>query len=195
MLHTLSLPVINRILKDDPWAARRLSQFSGATLHISLQDKTLLRYVIESDGLLATHQAVETDEPTLNISLPNDAVALWVSKGRQGVIKGAKIKGNIDLANTINEVMDQIRPDPEAFLATKIGDIAAHRAMQLITSFKAHVTQVGERIKDQFTEHVAEGQSVIVPNPQVKAFIDEVNIVRNDVARLEQRIARFTKQI
>ena len=193
MLHSLSLPVINRALRDDPWAASRLAAFSGSSLRISMAERSLMRYTIEPDGLLAVHQAFGDDEPTLSIDLPGNAASLFLSHGRQGVIKAAKIRGNIDLANALNDVMDQIRPDPEAFLASKIGDIAAHRIMGLAQSLKQGAEQLAVRMKDQFTEHVAEGQSVIVPTPEVHTFIDSVSTLRNDVARLQQRIDRLTR--
>jgi len=192
MLDTLSLPLINRALRDDPWAAGRLANFAGASLRITLADHTLLRYSIEPDGLLAAHQVFGQDEPTLWIELPANAAALLVSHGRKGVIKAAKIRGNVELANTLNEVMDQIRPDPEAFLATKIGDIAAHRTMTLLTALKDGAEQLATRLKDQFTEHVAEGHSVIVPSPEIRQFITGVDQLRNDVARLEQRVQKIS---
>ena len=191
MLHSLSLPVINRALQDDPWAASRLAGFAGATLRISLADRTLLRYTIEPNGLLAAHQVFGVDEPTLSIELPSNAASLLVSHGKHGVIKAAKIRGNVELANAINDVMDQIRPDPEAFLASKIGDIAAHRAMGMANAVKQGTGQLLTRLKDQFTEHVSEGHSVIVPNPEIRQFVTDVDTLRNDVARLEQRIGRL----
>jgi len=194
MLHSLSLPVINRALRDDPWAASRLACFAGSSLRISLADTSLMRYTIEPDGLLAAHQVFGDDEPTLAIDLPANAAVLFLSQGRQGVIKAAKIRGNIDLANALNEVMDQIRPDPEAFLASKVGDIAAHRAMGLFYSLKQGAEDLVGRLKDQFTEHVAEGQSVIAPTPEVHAFMDEVDTLRNDVARLQQHVDRLTRR-
>jgi ubiquinone biosynthesis protein UbiJ len=187
MLHSLSLPLINRMLRDDPWAASRLAAFAGASLRISMAERSLMRYTIEPDGLLAAHEVFGDDEPTLSIDLPGNSASLLMSHGRQGVIKAAKIRGNIDLANALNEVMEQIRPDPEAFLASKIGDIAAHRVMGFAQAFKQCAEQLVTRLKDQFTEHVAEGQSVIAPTPEVRAFMDDVNTLRNDVARLEKR--------
>jgi ubiquinone biosynthesis protein UbiJ len=191
MLHSLSLPVINRALRDDPWAASRLAAFAGASLRISLAEKSLMRYTIEPDGLLAAHEVFGNDEPTLSIDLPGNAASLFISHGRQGVLKAAKIRGNIDLANALNDVMDQIRPDPEAFLASKVGDIAAHRIMSVAQAFKDGAAQLANRLKDQFTEHVAEGQSVIVPTPEVHVFMDDVDTLRNDVARLQQRVDRL----
>lgn len=191
MLDSLSLPLINRALRDDPWAASRLAAFSGSSLRISLAERSLMRYTIEPDGLLAAHQVFGDDEATLSIELPGNAAALLVSHGRQGVIKAAKVRGNIDLANALNEVMDQIRPDPEAFLASKIGDIAAHRIMGFAQSLKESAAHLAIRLQDQFTEHVAEGQSVIVPTPEVQAFMDHVDTLRNDVARLQQRVDRL----
>ena len=193
MLHSLSLPVINRALRDDPWAASRLACFAGSSLRISLADTSLMRYTIEPDGLLAAHQVFGDDEPTLAIDLPANAAVLFLSQGRQGVIKAAKIRGNIDLANALNDVMDQIRPDPEAYLASKIGNIAAHRVMGFAMAFKQGAEALAVRLKDQFTEHVAEGQSVIVPTPEVHAFMDDVSNLRNDVARLQQRIERLSR--
>ena len=191
MLNKLSLPVINRALSDDAWAMRRLSAFAGATVRITLAGKPIVRYTVESSGLLAGREAFGDDEPTLSIDLPSDAPSRFMSHGRQGVLKAAKIRGNIDLANAVNDVMDNIRPDPEAFLASKVGDIAAHRVMGFAQALKQGTEQLATRLKDQFTEHVAEGQSVIVPTPEVLAFMDDVNTLRNDVARVQQRIDRL----
>ena len=152
-----------------------------------------MRYSIEPDGLLAAHQVFGVDEPSLSIDLPANAFSLFLSHGRQGVIKAAKIRGNIDLANALNDVMDQIRPDPEAFLASKVGDIAAHRAMGIFYSLKQGTEALFSRLKDQVKEHVAEGQSVLVPPFEVHAFMDNVDTLRNDVARLQQRVDRLFK--
>lgn len=191
MFNSLSLPVINRALSDDAWAMRRLSAFAGSTMRITLSDKPIVRYSIEPNGLLAAHEAFGDDEPTLSIELPADAASRFISHGRHGILKASKIRGNIDLANAVNDVIDNIRPDPEAFLASKIGDIAAHRAMGFVHSLKQGIEQLAVRLKDQFTEHVAEGHSVIVPNEQVTRFMAEVDTLRNDVARLQQRIERL----
>jgi ubiquinone biosynthesis accessory factor UbiJ len=193
MFHSFSLPVINRVLQDDPWAASRLARFAGATLRISLADRTLLRYTIEPNGLLAGHQVFGDDEPSLSIELPSNTASLLVSHGRQGVIKASKIRGNAELANTLNEVMDQIRPDPEAFLASKIGDIAAHRVMGFASAARHGAKQILVRLQDQFSEHIAEGHSVIVPTLEVRQFISDVDTLRHDAARLEQRLSRLEK--
>ena len=192
MLNSLSLPVLNRVLSDDPWAMNRLAGFAGSTVRIALSDKPLLRYTIEPNGLLAAHEVFGEDEPTLSIELPADAASRFISHGRHGILKASKIRGNIELANAISDVLDNIRPDPEAFLASKIGDIAAHRAMGIFNRFRQAAEQVAGRVKDQFTEHVAEGHSVVVPNPEVARFMSSVDTLRNDVARLEKRITRLT---
>ena len=192
MLNSLSLPVLNRALSDDPWAMSRLASFAGSTVRIALADKPILRYTIEPNGLLAAHEVFGDDEPTLSIDLPGDAASRFITHGRHGILKAAKIRGNIDLANAVNDVLDNIRTDPEAFLASKIGDIAAHRTMGFFYSLKQSAEQLAARLKDQFTEHVAEGHSVIVPNEQVAHFMSEVDTLRNDVARIRQRINRIT---
>lgn len=193
MLNSLSLPIINRALSDDAWAMKRLSAFAGATVSITLVGKPIVRYTVEPNGLLAAHDAFGDEEPTLSIDLPADAVSRFIGQGRHGMIKAAKIRGNIDLANAVNDVVDNIRPDAEAFLASKIGDVAAHRATGLFNSLKQGAAQLVSRLKDQFTEHVAEGHSVIVPNEQVTHFMAEVDTLRNDVARLQQRVERLNR--
>lgn len=191
MINSLSLPVLNRVLSDDPWAMQRLAVFAGATLRITVADNPFFRYTIEPNGLLAAHEVFGEEEPTLSIDLPADAASRFVSHGRHGLLKTAKIRGNVDLANAVNDVLDNIRPDPEAFLASKIGDIAAHRAVGFFHTVKLGMEQLAVRLKDQFTEHVAEGHSVIVPNEQVTRFMAEVDTLRNDVARLQQRVDRL----
>jgi ubiquinone biosynthesis protein UbiJ len=193
MLNTLSLPVINRALSDDPWAMQRLASFAGSTLRIALADKPLVRYSIEPGGLLAAHDTLGESEPTLSIDLPADAASRFISHGQHGLLKASKIRGNIDLANAINDVVDNIRPDPEGFLASKIGDIPARRAMGFLRSLKISAEQLTARLKDQFSEHVAEGHSVIVPNNDVRRFLSDVDTLRNDVARLEQRFERLKR--
>ena len=193
MLNSLSLPVLNRALGDDPWAMRRLADFAGSTVRIALADTPILRYTIEPNGLLAAHEVFGDEEPTLSIDLPGDAASRFISHGRHGILKAAKIRGNIDLANAVNDVLDNIRPDPEAFLASKIGDIAAHRTMGLFYSLKQGAEQLAIRLKDQFTEHIAEGHSVIVPSDQLAQFMSEVDTLRNDVARLQQRLERLNR--
>jgi ubiquinone biosynthesis protein UbiJ len=193
MLNSLSLPIINRALCDDPWAMQRLAAFAGSTVRISIADTSIVRYSIEPNGLLAAHEASGDVDPTLAIDLPTDAATRFISHGRHGILKAAKIRGNVDLANAVNDVMDNIHPDPEAFLADKIGDIAAHRLMGLFYTMKQGAEQLTGRLKDQFTEHVAEGHSVIVPNDEISRFMAEVDTLRHDAARLEQRVRKLLR--
>ena len=84
-----------------------------------------------------------------------------------------------------------LRWDGEADLAQLVGDIPARRFSKLGMKLAAAIHDAAARMADNFTEYAIEESGMLAASHDVTAFGSGVVSLRDDVARLEKRIARL----
>lgn len=178
---------INHLISVEPWASERLRQHAGARVSIDLQF-TQLQLLVGGDGLF---QLPETgQQPDVIIRLPADA-PLNLLLARDSFFASVKIEGAVDLAESLAFVFRNLRWDVEADLAEVVGDIVAHRIVRIGRSFAAALMDAGERTSRNVAEYVTEEARWVVTPPEMAGFGTDVDRLRDDLARLEKRIARL----
>jgi ubiquinone biosynthesis protein UbiJ len=103
----------------------------------------------------------------------------------------ARLSGSAEFAETVAFVFRNLRWDVEADLAAVIGDIPAHRSFAAIQNFialqKRSVTNLGRNFKEFLTEDSQQ----LVAQRDISAFSQSVEMLRDDLARLEKRISKL----
>ncbi len=99
------------------------------------------------------------------------------------------ISGDADLASRFQELLQLLRPDLEAGLARVTGDIPAHGAGLLLrkaldygrSSLRTQAMNVGE--------YLAHEKRLLVPRAEAEAYLQEVDVLREQADRLAARVA------
>lgn len=178
---------INHLLANESWATDRLRHFSGSQVLIQagLFDLNLL---INEQGMFAVGD--KTLQPDVTLTLPDDAAVRLVTD-RASLFSSVKLSGSADIAESLAFVMRHLRWDVEADLATLIGDIAARRVtlsgVELANQFQDGVKRAAENL----VEYATEDSRLLAPNREIRVFCSAVDSLRDDVARLEKRLARL----
>jgi ubiquinone biosynthesis accessory factor UbiJ len=71
------------------------------------------------------------------------------------------------------------------------GDIAAERIVQVVNNTQQQLHNVAVNLTQSTAEFFTEEHPLLAKPQQVSAFMQQVDTLRDDAARLEQRISRL----
>ena len=102
-----------------------------------------------------------------------------------------EIKGDIDFATLISKALKDIEWDYEDDLSKLIGDIPAYQLSKLGKKIVQSTKETSFNIADTFKEYWLEEKQLIAKTRLVEQFNKEVDNLRFDVDRLEQRLKNY----
>lgn len=184
VLDRASLAVLNHLLREAAWARARLLPFAGRTARLRLPPWQL-DFTIDESGQLTQASAAQ---PDVEITLPADA-PLAALRGTDAVAKEVHVSGSAEFADALGFVLRELRWDFEEDLSRQVGDIAAHRIAGLVKSFGAWQRQAATHLAENFAEYLTEELPILVKPSEVAGFVAGVEGLRDDLARLEKRVA------
>jgi len=193
---TLASEAINRALWLDPDTLARLGEFDGRVIAVEFGEPgkpVTTVYVVPSASGLRLRSRID-GEPNVTISghVPVFARLLTGARAlhptRDG---GLNIRGDLELGQRFQRVLERIDLDWEEPLSRVVGDIAAHRIGRAVRTARGWVREAGETILTDAREYLQEESRLLAPHEQVERFLREVDRLRADVDRLESRINRL----
>jgi ubiquinone biosynthesis accessory factor UbiJ len=182
-----ALAVANHIIAQSGWAQDRLTPFAGRVAHIDMPPFDV-SFMIASDGLLAPPEPDAVADVTL--ALPPFS-PLWVLQGFEALMRQVKLTGTVDFAEALGFVVKNLRWDAEEDLSRFVGDIAAHRLLKGAREFVGWQKKAAQNAGENLAEYFTEEHALIVKPDEITAFSDAVSTLRDDIARLEKRLARL----
>ncbi|HRP96436.1 MAG TPA: SCP2 sterol-binding domain-containing protein [Rhodocyclaceae bacterium] len=184
-----AVPALNHVLAQSPWARERLAVFAGAPVRV-VAAPLALSFKIDPQGYLAaSDDGDRAPEVTITVALAELPAAL--PSGMQALLNGARIEGNAELADALGFVFRNLQWDVEEDLSRVVGDIAAHRLLGLARSLKAAHEQALRALAENVSEYLVEEQPLLVSRQAITQFDEEVQALRDGVARLAKRIERL----
>jgi ubiquinone biosynthesis protein UbiJ len=181
--------VLNRNIAASSAARKLCRQLEGKTLAMHLTGVPL-NIQFRSDG---QRMSLDTAQGEANATLSGSPLSFLRLAGpspesalRSGAVH---IEGDAEVAQAFSELLKHARPDLEEELSRVVGDVAAHQIGNVARSALAF----GRRASDTFARNVAEylqeeGRD-LPTRIEADEFIAGVDAIRDDVDRLEARIA------
>lgn len=182
------LAAINHLLGQSAWARDKLIPFAGHTAQIKLPPFEAA-FLIGADGCLAGSSPEA--EPEVSIALPA-TTPLLALQGKDAVMRAARIEGSAEFAEALGFVIRNLRWDAEEDLSKIVGDIAAHRIVAGSREFAAWQQQAARNFAENLAEYFTEEQPMIARQADIAGFSNDIDRLRDDVARLEKRIQRLS---
>jgi len=184
----LIFAALNHLLQGETWAQERFRPFAGAQVLIEAGPISF-DLMIDEGGFFRSG-GDNTKQPDVRLTLPTDtAVKLIVD--RQNLFSAVKLSGSADIAESLAFVFRNLRWDAESDLAGLIGDIPAHRLAMFGAGLAGHFQGSAKRLAENLIEYATEDSLLLVPNRDIDVFCRDVNELRDDLARLEKKIARL----
>ena len=178
----------NHLLGQASWARERLRPFAGRTARFAL---TPLEgaFCITPDGLAGAPDPT-VEQADVTVTLPATAPLLAL-QGIDVLMRGVRIEGAVDVAEAVGFVLRNLRWDAEDDLSRLVGDIAAHRLVGGAQQLFAWQQQAARNLAENLAEYFTEESPLIARRDEVRAFSAEVDILRDDIARLQKRVERL----
>ncbi|HXZ54838.1 MAG TPA: sterol-binding protein [Burkholderiales bacterium] len=190
MLERGAVAGLNHLLSQQPLAAERLRGFAGKSIEIRCPPFPRLHLTVLENGMLERSQ--DGAESALVVKFKPAALPLLIA--RDETARGQiEIEGPADLAAAVDALFREISWDYEEDLSRVFGDVVAHR---LATGGKAFVAWHGEALKrlaENLAEYWADERPLLVRPADAERFRADSDALRNEVARLEERIERLER--
>lgn len=185
----------NTLIGMDPTAAQRLARLHGRVIAIRLTGIGLeLIFVPGPDGQLQLLGSIE-DEPDCRLSgSPLDLMRSGdKQEGPAQLFAGrVTIDGDLELAQQFGDIIGSLDIDWEEQLARLTGDIFAHE----FGTAARRAGHWGKRTTDvlglNLAEYLTEEARLVPHRHEVQQFLDDIDRLRDDLARLDARVTRLT---
>ena len=182
-----ALAFINHLLSQAQWPQERLKPFAGRIARIDMPPFDVV-FAVASDGLLDA-PASDT-EADVTLSLPPFSPFLLM-QGMDALMRTVRLSGTVDFAEALGFVVRNLRWDAEEDLSRFVGDIVAHRLVKGAREFAGWQAQAAQNFAENLAEYVTEEQPIVTKAGDIALFSSAVSTLRDDIARLEKRIARL----
>ena len=187
MFESAALGFINHLLVVESWALARLKPFAGQHARFDVGPLSF-SFSVDHDGSL--RRCESGDNPQVTIRLPDDT-PIRLLTARNSIFQAARIAGSVDFAEALGFIAKNLRWDTEADLARLIGDLPAHRIHLEGQAMMKRNCDMASRFAANLTEFVVDEEGLVVRPAVISGFCNEVDRLRDDLARLEKRMSRL----
>jgi len=182
---------LNHTLRDSPAAARLLAQLNGQALALHAEELGRTLYLVAHPaGLQVLMQADRPAQATLTGTLFGlSRLAAGSASGR--LPPGVRLSGETEVAEQFQRLLALARPDFEALLARTLGDALAHSVGTGLQRIGRWVGRSLFSLGQDASEYLRYETDLLPDRFEVTAWVDEVDRLRDDVARLAARVERL----
>ncbi len=188
MLDALAGAPLNHLLRANDWARDALKPHAGKVARFCCAPFDTRLAVLDSGEVAAAAPGAAAD---LTMTL-TPGLMLRVAARDENAWRDIVIDGDTAFATAINHLWRHLRWDAEADLSRVFGDIAAHRMAESGRTLQRWAQMSGDNLARSAAEYWTEEQPLIAATNDIARFNADVDQLRDDVARLEKRIARLT---
>ncbi len=187
MFAQLSVSALNHLLMQNSWAIGRLKRFSGKTARFEVVPFSFC-YTVLPDGMIGNADAA-TRADVVCIIAPSLLPRLAAHD--ELAYAGIQNTGDAALLAEIFFLSRNLRWDAAEDLSHVTGDIAAERIVQTAQNKQQQLGAAVANLAQATAEYFTEEQSLLAKPHQISAFMQQVDTLRDDLARLDQRISRL----
>jgi len=183
-----SVAALNHLLTQNSWALQRLACFSGKTVRFDIAPFSFACTILADGSLQSADTAASVD--ALCVIAPSllPRLALHDEKAHTEI----RSEGDTALLTEIFFLSRNLRWDAAEDLSNITGDIAAERFVQTMHGARRQLRDAAINLSQSVAEYLTEERPLLAKPLQVSAFMQQVDMLRDDLARLEQRIYRLS---
>lgn len=184
------ITLLNRMLVREGWAREKLAPFAGRQARFDAAPFAMTLKIAD-DGTLT---ASDKGEPAVTIGVALSSLPLAMFDP-QAAMKDVRLSGDAEFAQALAFVLQNLRPEPEEELSRFFGDAAAQRMVGFMRASASQWKQMAENMLDNTAHYVVTENPMVAGRDDLEAFSQDVNQLRDAVARIEKRIDLLTRGV
>ncbi|HEY7774527.1 MAG TPA: SCP2 sterol-binding domain-containing protein [Marinagarivorans sp.] len=179
---------INKALQYDPATQQRLAAQAGRSVCLQLTEPSITLTLRFEHAHVAV-SPVAGDAPDCTLSGKSRGV-LQLLSGPKTSLAGSELTltGQTGFLMELLDIAKQLDIDWEAIICQYFGDIAGHSIAQLLRAQGEQWQRLQSRAPHFLQSFLTEELQAIPSRPELAAFNDDIDDLRDDVERLEARI-------
>lgn len=186
---------LNRYLSLDSESQKLLAPLVGKVMSIHIQRPKIAIYFSFNENSVQ----LSTEPPAkVNTEIYTTLFQLMRLKwNKSSSLANAQfhITGEVETAQLFNELFEKHQIDWEEHLSKIIGDVTAHKMMQLLRKPARFLKTNKEKAVQDVTEYCQEEIMVLPSNNEVEIFRRDVDALRLQIDRLDAKIELLKKKI
>ncbi len=187
---------LNRYLSLDPETLSRLAGMTGKLIAVELRGVGITLYMAPHSGGIQLLREFDGSADAVISGTPVALARVGIGEERGLLFAGeVEIRGDVTLGQRFESVLRELDIDWEEQLSHLVGDAAAHQVGNLVRD----ALQWGAKSADTFgrdlTEYLQEESRQLPQRDEVNKFLAAVDVLRNDVERLDARVKRLQARI
>lgn len=187
--------LLNRNLANSPAARDLCAELTGKRFAIVVTGLGV-RVVVESLG--SSLRLSRRDDSTCDAEVEGSPVNLMALAGAnpEAMIQrgDVRIRGDAEIAQRFQQLGKLLRPDAEEEFAALFGDSAAHQLGRIARSLFDFGRRATTTTARNTAEYFAHETGDLVPRAEADGFLAGVDRLREDVDRIEARLAQLEQR-
>jgi ubiquinone biosynthesis protein UbiJ len=187
--------LLNRQAATSPRAGALIAALQGKRLVIDVQH-TPWQLAVASNGqaLQLSRRDLDAADATIR-GTPLSLAALAGPQPAAVIRRGdVAIEGDAETADRFRELGTLLHPDIEEELAQLIGDVPAHQLGLVARTALGWLRRSLRTGSDNVAEYLAHESRELVPRVEAQGYLRDVDVLREDVDRLQARIDALAAQ-
>ncbi|MCH2055974.1 MAG: SCP2 sterol-binding domain-containing protein [Thalassotalea sp.] len=191
--------IANGAISLSPATKEKLPTLDEKRLAVHLQELGFSLVISQGQGKLLITSPSE-DAIIADCTISTSVSALKELKNEQqltALIKADKldIEGDMKVAQQFASLADSFDIDWPAELEKHIGDIATHKLITLGKKASTKAEFVKTQISSDASEYVVYEQQLVVTQPEIQGWVEDIDEVTKQSATIEQQIAQLTERL
>jgi len=186
--------ILNKTLSLDPKASTFLNKLEGNCLELKIKVFHIhKRFFVHFTQNLVQISSIHENPPNVIVQGPIHAFLNYAitKDSHQSADLGLSFEGDTEILKTIQEWFLTLDIDWEEPLSYWTGDVIAHQIMKSIHYAKKRQNELLKSTRDSVSEYLKEESLLFPPRVEIEKFLNEVDIVRAGVDRLEAKIEQL----
>jgi len=179
---------LNRNIAASSAARALCARLNGKSLRLQLTGMPM-EFVLHSAGervQLASNASAAADATLSGSPLGLLSLARQQATSTNG--SSVRIEGDAEVAQNFSELLKQAKPDIEEELSRIVGDVAAHQLGNTVRSLLGFGRRVSDTLLQNVGEYLSEEGRDVPSKTEADEFNHDVDVLRDDVERLEARL-------
>ncbi|HUK01860.1 MAG TPA: SCP2 sterol-binding domain-containing protein [Steroidobacteraceae bacterium] len=185
--------LLNRGLPRSPRARELCAELTGRT--VAIEVRGIAHFTLLSNGSTLELRAGAPAGPAAQVSA---GLSGWLTLLRAQPVAPHpgqfEISGDPEVAQRMRELLRLLRPDLEEELSLAIGDVPAHQLARVTRMTFEWGQRAGNTALRNLAEYLAHERSDLISRPEGRQLLEGTESLREDVDRLEARIALLERR-
>ncbi len=187
--------LLDPLVALDPETRGRIQALSGRVIAIELLGLGQTVYLVPRAGAIQLRGGHSDDVHVRIRGTPLALLRMAQDRDRGAAAGEVEIIGDLALGRQLQALLASFDVDWEELFAGYLGDVAAHQLGNLGRGLSAWLRATRESLELDLAEYLRHELRIIAEGRDLRAFMDEVDVLASDVDRLEARLGRLHERL